>query len=788
MGDVDPPTNGPQHPGEVEVPGLRVEDRLPSEQYRLAFERTPQPMWVYDLRTLRFLAVNDAAIEHYGYSRSEFMAMTVRDIHPPEDVATLGASGRGRADEFERSGTWRHRKRDGSIMEVEVVSHDLSMNGTRARVVLVSDVTARRGADNAQRAQLLVAQRLAESGSVEDAGAQLLDALGTTMGWDAATFWRVDASARKLRFEAFWCHHLVLDPATSEELERALQVATFAEGEGWAGHAWHCGEPVCVENAADLDSTPCENALARASLHHAVALPVLSGEEVFGVLEFFTRSHREIDDVVLRALTIASAQLGQFVKRERAEQELAYHALHDPLTRLPNRALFLDRLNLALVRSRRRRSSVAVLLLDIDNFKMINDSLGHQAGDQLLRLIAARIGETLRPGDTVARFGGDEFAVILDQIDGAADAVAAAEQITSLFNEPFSLAVGEHFLTASIGISVSGGSESTADDLVSEADAAEARAKARGRGHYEVFDKDMHARTLGRLRTENELREALHREELCLHYQPVVELPSCAIVGFEALLRWNHPERGLLAPAEFIGIAEESGLIIPIGRWVLGEACLQGAAWRRLRPDLPPLTVSVNVSALQASHGSLDRVVAEVLSDKGSDPALLRLELTESVLLEETPGLYETLSNLETQGIRLLIDDFGTGYSALGYLDRFPIHGLKVDRSFVAGLGDDAKRSAIVQAVIDMAGALDIEVVGEGVETGTQAGLLLDLGCKYAQGFHFARPLPAKEVEDILKRGRGARSGPPRLSAPVQTAGGRRSAHVDAASISPASA
>jgi diguanylate cyclase (GGDEF)-like protein/PAS domain S-box-containing protein len=777
-------SDGSQAPWEVEVPGSRVEDRLPSEQYRLAFERAPQPMLVYDLRTLEFLAVNDAATEHYGYSRSEFMAMTVRDIHPPEDVPNLAAHAPGRVGEFERSGTSRHRKRDGAIVEVEVVSHDLSLNGSRARVVIVSDVTARREVDNAQRAQLLVAQRLAESESVEDAGAQLLDALGTTMSWDAAALWRVETSTRRLRFEAFWCHHLVLDGNAQEELERALRETTFAESKGWAGHAWDCGEPVCVENAADLDPTPCENALARASLHHAVALPVLSGEEVFGVLEFFTRSHRQVDDVALRALTIASAQLGQFIKRERAEQELAYHALHDPLTRLPNRVLFLDRLKLALVRSRRRRSSVAVLLLDIDSFKMINDSLGHKAGDQLLRMIAARIGEILRPGDTVARFGGDEFALILDQMDGAADAVGAAEQITSLFNEPFSLPVGEQFLTASIGISVSRGSVSTADDLVSEADSAQDRAKASGRGHYEVFDKDMHGRTLGRLRTETELREALHQDELRLHYQPVVELASCAIVGFEALLRWNHPERGLLAPAEFIGIAEESGLIIPIGRWVLGEACRQAVEWRTLRPDLPPLTVSVNVSAPQASHGSLDRVVAEVLSDKGSDPGLLRLELTESVLLEETPGLYETLSNLETQGIHLLLDDFGTGYSALGYLDRFPIHGLKVDRSFVAGLGDDAKRSAIVQAVIDMAGALDIEVVGEGVETGTQAGLLLDLGCKYAQGFHFARPLPAKEIEGILTGDRGA---PPKLSAPVQATGGRRSPHKDASSC-PASA
>jgi diguanylate cyclase (GGDEF)-like protein len=481
-----------------------------------------------------------------------------------------------------------------------------------------------------------------------------------------------------------------------------------------------------------------------------VAIPIVGSDGVLGVLEFFNRSRRPIDDGSLRTLTIASAQLGQFLERKRAEQALAYQALHDPLTGLPNRALFLDRLQISLANSRRRRGAVAVLFLDIDNFKVINDSLGHRAGDELLSMVATRITAALRPGDTVARFGGDEFVVLAEQISGVQDAVVIAERISSTFNEPFSLELGENFVSASIGIALSGSSSEEAEDLIRGADSAMYRAKDRGRGQYEVFDELMHARMLGRLRTEKDLREALRRDELTLFYQPVVKLPDGNVVGVEALLRWNHPERGLLEPAEFVPLAEDNGLILPIGRWVLLEACRQAARWRQARPGMPPISVSVNVSAMQACHGSLDRVVAEVLRETGADAHMLKLELTESVLLEETEGLHETLRNLEARGVRLVLDDFGTGYSALGYLHRFPIQGLKIDRSFVEGIESDRKRTAIAQAVIDIARALDIEVVGEGIECSRQAELLFELGCNFAQGFHFAAPAPAEQITALL--------------------------------------
>ena len=733
----------------LQAPSSEVDDAVPLEQYRLAFERNPQPMWVYDLDSLRLIAVNDAAIAHYGYSRAKFLSMTIRDLRPGDELPSLEENLRSGSHGFERSGGWRHRKKDGTIIDVEIVSHELTFAGRRARVVLATDVTARRSAENAQRAQLVVAQRLVDSTTIDEAGPKLLDALGSTMGWDAATIWRVDGTSELLRFDTFWSVPTA-DPGLTAELEHSLRSATFRPGDGWAGLAWQTGERVCEENGPPVEVCPGAAALRRASLHRAVAIPIVGSNGVLGVLEFFNRTHRPIDDGSLRTLTIASAQLGQFLERKRAEQALAYQALHDPLTGLPNRALFLDRLQISLANSRRRRGTVAVLFLDIDNFKVINDSLGHRAGDELLTMVATRITAALRPGDTVARFGGDEFVVLAEQISGVQDAVVIAERISSTFNEPFSLELGENFVSASIGIALSGNSPEDAEDLIRGADSAMYRAKDRGRGQYEVFDELMHAQMLGRLRTEKDLREALRRDELTLFYQPVVDLPEGNVVGVEALLRWNHPERGLLEPAEFITLAEENGLILPIGRWVLLEACRQAARWHRARPGMRPISVSVNVSAMQAVHGSLHRVVEEVLRETGADARMLKLELTESVLLEETGGLHETLRNLEARGVRLVLDDFGTGYSALGYLHRFPIQGLKIDRSFVDGIESDRKRTAIAQAVIDIARALDIEVVGEGIECRRQAELLFELGCDYAQGFYFAPPAPAERITRLL--------------------------------------
>jgi diguanylate cyclase (GGDEF)-like protein/PAS domain S-box-containing protein len=433
---------------------------------------------------------------------------------------------------------------------------------------------------------------------------------------------------------------------------------------------------------------------------------------------------------------------------ERRAEVIRHQALHDPLTNLPNRVLFLDRLAEALAKP---GAKVAVVMLDIDNFKLVNDSLGHSAGDELLMKIAPRLQTALRPGDTIARLGGDEFVVLLDRISGERSAELVAERIVAAFEVPFELSLGEHFAKASLGIAISDGSESLPAGLIRDADAAMYQAKAKGRGRYEIFDREMRARTVERLAIENDLRRALDRDELRLHYQPIVSLRDGSIVSVEALLRWEHPERGLLGPAEFIPVAEETGLIEPIERWVLDVACRQATRWHAARPDSRPLDLSVNLSARHFAQRELEATVSGVLACTGIEPASLCLEITESVLLEEPDRAAATIARLERLGVRFVLDDFGTGYSSLAYLSGLPIGGLKVDRSFVKDLGDESRSTAITTAIVRMAQALAVEVIAEGVETERQLQALRELRCELAQGFYLHRPMAAEAISELLQ-------------------------------------
>jgi predicted signal transduction protein with EAL and GGDEF domain len=358
----------------------------------------------------------------------------------------------------------------------------------------------------------------------------------------------------------------------------------------------------------------------------------------------------------------------------------------------------------------------------------------------------------VRPGDTVARFGGDEFGVLIEDMSDERDAIAVAEHIGAIFTRPFILKGVEHFVTASIGIAIAHESSERPQALIRDADAAMYRAKERGRGRYELFDQVMRARALDRLKLENELRRALGRDELTVHYQPVVSLKTGAIVSVEALLRWNHPGRGLIYPNDFILVAEESGLIEGIGRWVLEESCRQAVQWQNTRPDAAPVGVSVNLSARQLAQRDLAETLEGIVHSTGIDPASLSLEITESTLVDESEASIENLKAIRSMGMRLAIDDFGTGYSSLGYLKRFQLDALKVDRSFVEGLVVQQESTAIVNAVIAMAGALSITVVAEGVETEVQLTELRRLECGFAQGNFFAAPLPATEITKLLGR------------------------------------
>jgi diguanylate cyclase (GGDEF)-like protein/PAS domain S-box-containing protein len=472
----------------------------------------------------------------------------------------------------------------------------------------------------------------------------------------------------------------------------------------------------------------------------------------FGVLVVQSMRSRGFAPRDMDFLQSLANVLADALERQAVEDAIRERAVHDPLTGLPNRVLFVDRLEHALARLGRQESLAAILFLDLDHFKLVNDSLGHHVGDELLAAAAPRLKHALRGSDTVARFGGDEFGILLEDIASERDAIETAERIAATFARPFVLSGSEHFVTTSIGIALATGGE-RADELIRDADAAMYRAKDRGRARYEVFDEGMRGRAIERLRMENDLRRALERDQLRLEYQPVVSLVNFSIVGVEALLRWRHPDRGEIPPSEFIPIAEENGLIEPIGRWVLENACRQAAQWYAARPDSAPIAMSVNLSAVQVARRTLPEVVRAALSSTGLDPACLSLEITETVMVRDADGLADILQALKALGVRLVLDDFGTGYSSLSYLTRLPLDVLKVDRSFVDGLGNEPRDTAITETIIAMSRALSLDVVAEGVETSEQVNELSRLGCTAAQGFHFSRAVPAREITDALERG-----------------------------------
>jgi diguanylate cyclase (GGDEF)-like protein/PAS domain S-box-containing protein len=444
-------------------------------------------------------------------------------------------------------------------------------------------------------------------------------------------------------------------------------------------------------------------------------------------------------------------QIQDITDRKLAEQQLHHDAFHDALTGLPNRALFMDHLKLAVARSLRRdKEMFAVLYLDLDRFKIINDSLGHTIGDQLLVGIADRLQKNLRPGDTVARLGGDEFTVLIEDISEEKEAVQVAERIQKELSVPFTLSGREVFTTVSMGIAPSSTGYERAEDILRDADTAMYRAKSLGKARYEIFDKAMHARAINILQMETDMRRALEREEFLLYYQPIVSLEDFRLRGFEALVRWQHPERGFISPIDFIPVAEETGMIIQIGEWVLHEACRQMNRWQTCFPLDHPLFISVNLSSKQFSQNTLISVVADILKGTGVRPQSVKLEITESVVMENIETATGMLQELREIGVQLAIDDFGTGYSSLSYLHRFPIDTLKIDRSFVTRMTDNTENAEIVRTIVVLAQNLGMDVVAEGVETNEQLALLQKLGCENGQGYYFSKPVGSESAEKII--------------------------------------
>ncbi|MEJ2190242.1 MAG: EAL domain-containing protein, partial [Acidobacteriota bacterium] len=437
--------------------------------------------------------------------------------------------------------------------------------------------------------------------------------------------------------------------------------------------------------------------------------------------------------------------------RKRAEHQLQHDALHDGLTGLANRVLFMDRLACALADLQRQATPhFAVLFFDLDRFKNVNDSLGHTLGDKLLVGIARRLEHFLRPGDTVARLGGDEFAILLHRVETASGAIHVAERIQEILNMNFSIDSHDVFVTASIGIAHSATGYLDPEEILRDADIAMYRAKAGGKARYEIFDRDMHQSAVALLKLETELRQAVQREEFLMHFQPIVSLSHGRIVGFEGLVRWQHPERGLVSPSQFIAVAEETGLIVPMGWWVLRESCRQTREWQVRFPSDPPLWVSVNMSGkLFMKKKMVDRLCG-ILEETGLQPPSLRIEVTENVVMDHADVAIRNLMELRALGVQLSIDDFGTGYSSLSYLQRFHYDELKIDRSFVSRLGQVGDSRAIVETILSLANNLGIGVVAEGIETAEQVDRLRKMDCPHGQGYWFSRPLTASAATELI--------------------------------------
>ncbi len=436
-----------------------------------------------------------------------------------------------------------------------------------------------------------------------------------------------------------------------------------------------------------------------------------------------------------------------------AEDRLRHDALHDELTGLPNRALFLDRLQHALLRGQRKPDyQFAALFIDLDRFKNINDVMGHIAGDQLLKEISQRLIAYVRPADTIARLGGDEFAVLLEDIAYAHDATFVANRLQDLLAEPIMIEGSEVFTTASIGIALSTTRYNSPEDMLRDADTALYKAKEDGRARYELFDNDMRAEAAASLQLETDLRKALERNELSLCYQPIIALQDNTIQSVEALLRWQHPGKGLISPADFIPIAEETGLIVDIGYWVIREACKQIYLWKKMFALQPLSTISINLSARQFSEIDLIEHVDRIISSTGVDPSWLTFEITESVVMENAECINAILAQFKSMGISLAMDDFGTGYSSLSYLHRLPIDEVKIDRSFISRIGEGRLEQAeIVDTIIKLTHNMNLKVVAEGVETASQSQQLLEMACDYAQGFYFSPPVGDLQAEQLLR-------------------------------------
>ncbi|WKB52200.1 bifunctional diguanylate cyclase/phosphodiesterase [Eleftheria terrae] len=633
---------------------------------------------------------------------------------------------------------------DGTQRWVHANFERCSENGKLTLRGTVRDETSRKKA--ALRLQLAhdIARQLAADGEVESAVSYVLGGVTPLLGWDMAVCWTVSSDGR-LRALQSW------------HAAQPAELADFAhEMTAWSGPvagssmapAWDSGSASWRAVPVSFAAHEREQIARRGGMRTALAVPVVARQTI-AVLEFFSRAPLPVDREVMSFAESIASQLAQYLQRKEAEQALRHLAAHDALTGLANRPLLHERLSQSIKRAARHNKRLAVLFLDLDRFKYINDSLGHSAGDAVLRCCARRLTETVRETDTVARFGGDEFVVVLEDLDDATDAITPVTKLLERCGEAFVVDGRELPATASIGISVYPEDGRDVESLLMNADTAMYRAKSKGRSTYHFYSAQMNADGQEQLELQSALRRALEREELSLVYQPKMDLHTRTVTGVEALMRWRHPTLGMVSPAQFIPLAEETGLIEGLGQWALETACRDACVWRDAGT---PVQVSVNLSPRQLNSPQLPSEVAQILAESGLDASLLELEITESGVMHNPVRAAALLQEVREMGVSLAIDDFGTGYSSLSYLQRFPLSTLKIDRSFIKDLPGDTDAAALTAGIVSLAQSLRMRVVAEGVETVEQVGFLRSNGCDLIQGYYLSKPISAAEMGAFLAR------------------------------------
>jgi diguanylate cyclase (GGDEF)-like protein len=601
-------------------------------------------------------------------------------------------------------------------------------------------------ADEGNQAELQLLQDVAvgvsEAKDLQSAFSAVLSAVCQHTGWSVGRAWLVTKDGREMRCLTVWVgESSPLAAAGAVVLDDDQLFSYVARSQA----PWRSAD-IAHETFAHL------RPVAEAGFGAAMLFPVFHQGKFQALIELYRRRSDDADRYLVRTLSSIAALLGALIQRRLSEDHAAYLTQYDPLTDLPNRALFADRLRQEIIQAERHQRLVGVGFLDIDRFKTINDSIGHDVGDALLRSIGQRLRECLRGGDTVARIGGDEFALVLADMAHTDDAARLAHKILTYLRRPFTVREREFYVTGSLGLSFYPHDAIDVDELLRNADVAMYRAKEMGRNTFQFYAAEMMAQAQERLNLDHALRRALERGEFLLHYQPVVELQGGKVVGAEALLRWRHPERGMVPPGKFIPFAEDSGLIVPIGEWVLRSACIQCREWGKA--GLGKLRVSVNISPRQFQRPDLFSTIANVLSETKLPADQLELELTEGLLMQNPEAAIANMKRLSDMGVQLSIDDFGTGYSSLSYLKRFPIDRLKIDRSFVSGIPKDSDDIAIATAIIAMAHKLGLNVVAEGVETVDQLSYLRNHDCDVIQGYYFSPPIPNDEYVALIRSSR----------------------------------